>query len=158
MARTIDNQTISTKALCAFLGVKVEAFKNWREREGLLPDRSPGTGRSAEWSFSACLVAYIAVEAMRRGRSVRAAVKIAHEADALSAFMAGRPVNLTLLAPEAEPGPDALSLEDFGRELADWFCHHIAATLDPVTGCYAGPRAYIEAKAHFEAQLERCRK
>ena len=153
MARTIDNQTISTKALCAFLGVKVEAFKNWREREGLLPDRAPGTGRSAEWRFGDCLTAHVAVVAMQRGQSVRAAVKVAHEADALSAFMAGRPVNLN-----PEGAPESLSLEDFGRELADWFCHHVAATLDPETGCYAGPRAYAEAKAHFEAQLARCRK
>ncbi|MFC3057864.1 hypothetical protein [Paenirhodobacter populi] len=150
--RTISTQRISTEALAAFLGVKLETFKTWRKRGGLLPDQAPGKGKTAEWGFGDCLKAYAAKVLIEAGASTITAATFANGADAFETFMKGTPLH----APPGIGGLEAISLEDFGRELADWFCHHIAATLDPETG-YGGPDAYAAAKADFEMQIRRIR-
>ena len=162
--RTIDDQMISTEALAGFLDVKVDTFRTWQKRDGLLREGGPGRGKAASFGFAACLKTYVAKQLNDIGANTGASATFANHCDALGQFMAGYP--LVVAFRDGKPslaydlGRDmtlSIPLEKFGCELASFFCHHVAATIDPETGKYGGPDAFANAKTDFEAHLIRVR-
>jgi len=159
--RTLDDQRISTEALAGFLDVKVGTFRNWQNRDGLLQGGTLlGRGHRAAFGFSDCLKAYVAKQLIGLSVSTSVAATIANHCSALEAFMNGAPLVVGVRdgKPALAYDPDRditihIPLEEFGWSLADWLCHHIAATPDPNTGQYGGPSAYEAAKRDFEERV-----
>lgn len=159
--KTIDDVRVSTKDIVAFLGVSGAKLKERIRRDGLMPHRKVGTGRSLQFNFAECLQLYVCEKLAATGVRTEAAALVGTHADALGAFMDGR----KLVVGFKKDGKASLSfdpendmtihipLEEFGLELADWFCHHVAAYKDPETGIFRGHAGYEDAKRHFEAML-----
>lgn len=165
--RTIFNTTLlSVEGLAAFLGMELETFRTWRQRDGLLAHRSRGRGRKSSFDFEDALRAYVAYTLNEAGAPAGASAAFSNECDAFGAFMAGRALVVPFHAGapvlgEADPDRDArfvIPLEDFGRAIAAWIAHHAAATVDPATGGYGGPRVYEAAMADFEARIAEARR
>jgi len=159
--RTIDNQRISSEALAGFIGMKVETFRTWQKRDGLLRDgKAPGRGHAAAFDFAQSLKAYVAFKLAQIGVSMSSAANYANHCPAFGYFMDGEPLVVGMrdgwpvLAYDPEKDVTiCIPLEEFGWSLADWFCHHIAATPDPNTGQYGGPSAFEAAKRDFEERV-----
>ncbi|MRH22637.1 hypothetical protein [Rhodovulum strictum] len=152
--------TISTEALAGFLDVKTETFRTWQKRDGLLRDGAPGRGKAAAFGFAQCLKAYVAKQLNGIGANTGASAIFANHCDALGAFMAGKPLVVPFRdgKPSLVHDPERdmvlhLPLEESGLALADWFCHHIAAAIDPETGRPGGTEAYNAAKLDFEQRV-----
>lgn len=155
----IDTVRLPTRALTTYFRIKEDGFV--ASDYGLSRDRR---SRPQVYSFADFMRAHVAETLFAQRADRKATAAYVEHCDPLTPFLRGECLHVpirdgkpSLIGDPANGVVISIPLERIGRELGDWFCHHVAATLDPETGKYGGQPAFDAAKADFEARIAAAR-